>query len=68
MHGDCLGCVIGKDCAFAWNEVVECICRIEKTLSYLKEAGAKDPKIFTADEDAEYREEEEFPARELQCK
>lgn len=26
----------------------------EKTLSYLKEAGAKDPKIFTADEDAEY--------------
>lgn len=26
----------------------------EKTLSYLKEAGAKDPKIFTADEDADY--------------
>ena len=28
----------------------------EKTLAYLKEAGAKEPKIFTADEDAQYSE------------
>ena len=37
----------------------------EKTLAYLKESGAKEPKIFNADEDAEYSETIELNLSEI---
>lgn len=38
----------------------------DKTLAYMKEAGAKDPKIFSADEDAEYDETYEIDLSALE--
>lgn len=39
----------------------------EKTLCYLKESGAKEPKIFTADEDACYSEVYEIDLSSIDC-
>lgn len=39
----------------------------EKTLAYLKEAGAKEPKIFSSDEDAEYDAVYDIDLSELEC-
>lgn len=39
----------------------------EKTLAYLKEAGAKEPKIFSSDEDAKYDAVYDIDLSELEC-
>lgn len=39
----------------------------EKTLAYLKEAGAKKPKVFSSDEDAKYDAVYDIDLSELEC-
>ncbi len=39
----------------------------EKTLAYLKEAGAKEPKIFSSDEDAQYDAVYDIDLSDLEC-
>ncbi len=39
----------------------------DKTLAYLKESGAKEPKIFNSDPDAEYSEVVEIDLSKLEC-